>query len=128
MMLAMIGREWGVKLTRACFAVMLKFGDDINEFIKFIESVDFTSNDIGDAETGDMKVKSIVNQLKSSANEEYFMFLKQYEQAAQMRKWTQKAKLNLSERIEKEEEAKLREEITEANPSKEKFMDPFNDD
>ena len=45
-----------------------------------------------------------------------------------MRKWTQKAKLTLSEKIEKEEEEKLRKEITEANPSKGDFVDPFNEE
>jgi len=45
-----------------------------------------------------------------------------------MRKWTQKVKLNISEKIEKEEEEKLRKEITEANPSKEAFTDPLNEE
>ena len=43
-----------------------------------------------------------------------------------MRKWTQKVKLNLSERLTSEVETKLREEITAANPSKEPFTDQFN--
>ena len=45
-----------------------------------------------------------------------------------MRKWTQKVKLNISEKIEMEEEEKLRKEITEANPSKEAFTDPLNEE
>ena len=60
-MISMIGREWGAKLTRACFGVMLKFSDDVEDFGKLMEAVDFISKDIGAAETGDMKIKNIVN-------------------------------------------------------------------
>lgn len=45
-----------------------------------------------------------------------------------MRKWTQKVKLNLSERLKIEVEEKLREEITAANPSKEPFTEQFNEE
>ena len=54
--------------------------------------------------------------------------LKQWEQASVMRKWTQKVKLNLSERLTTEVESKLREEITAANPSKEPFTAEFNEE
>ena len=60
-MIARIGGEWGFKLTRACFAAMLKFSDNIDEFLSLAESVVFTSKNIGDAEEGDQKIKSIVN-------------------------------------------------------------------
>lgn len=60
-MIARIGGDWGLKLTRACFAVTLKFSDNIEEFMKLTESVDFTANDIGEQEQGDQKIKSIVN-------------------------------------------------------------------
>ena len=45
-----------------------------------------------------------------------------------MRKWTQKVKLNLSERLTNEVEVKLRAEITAANPSKDPFTDQFNEE
>ena len=45
-----------------------------------------------------------------------------------MRRWTQKIKLNISEKLNADLEKKLREEITEANPSKEAFTDPLNDE
>ena len=45
-----------------------------------------------------------------------------------MRRWTQKIKLNISEKLNADIEKKLREEITEANPSKEAFTDPLNDE
>ena len=43
-----------------------------------------------------------------------------------MRKWTQKVKLNLSERVTAEVEKKMRKEITAANPSKEPFSGQFD--
>ena len=45
-----------------------------------------------------------------------------------MRQWTQKIKLNMSERLTAEVENKLRDEITQANPSKEPFTDQFDEE
>ena len=45
-----------------------------------------------------------------------------------MRKWTQKVKLNLSDRLTNEVEVKLRAEITAANPSKDPFTDQFSEE
>jgi len=45
-----------------------------------------------------------------------------------MRKWTQKVKLQLSERITVEVEHKLREEIRAATVDKKPFTDPLNDE
>lgn len=45
-----------------------------------------------------------------------------------MRKWTQRVKLNLSERLTADIGNKLRDEVTKANPSKEPFKGGFNDE
>ena len=45
-----------------------------------------------------------------------------------MRKWTQKVKLNLSERVKADVERKFRKEITQANPSQEPFTGQFSDE
>ena len=45
-----------------------------------------------------------------------------------MRKWTQKVKLTLSERITVEVEHKLREEIRAASADKKPFIDPLSDE
>ena len=45
-----------------------------------------------------------------------------------MRRWTQKVKLNASEKLNAEIEAKYRDEVTESNPSKEAFTDPLNEE
>ena len=54
--------------------------------------------------------------------------LKRWETANQMRKWTQKIKLDISERIAKEVEQAFRDEINEANPSAEPFTAPLSDE
>lgn len=53
-----------MRLTRATFSVLLKFTDSLEVFIKLVEDVTFTSNDIGDEEQGDQKVGSIAKLLK----------------------------------------------------------------
>ena len=45
-----------------------------------------------------------------------------------MRKWTQKVKLQLSERISVDVEQKLREEIRASTPDKKPYTDPLNDE
>lgn len=125
---ARLGGPWGTKLSRAAFSAMLKFTDNFESFLRLAEAIDRHSNEIGEEEQGDQKMRSIVNLLKEQTNDDFFSNLKQWEQAANMRKWTQKVKLNLSERLTSEVEAKLREEITAANPSKEPFTDQFNEE
>ena len=61
-------------------------------------------------------------------NESLAALMPKWEQASQMRKWTQKVKLNISERVKVDVETQLRDEITAANPSKEPFTDPFNEE
>lgn len=80
--IARMGGGDGMTLSRAAFATMLKFCDKLDVFLKLVEDVDFTSKDIGDEEVGQMKIKSIVSQLKNQANESYFEMLKLWEQAS----------------------------------------------
>ena len=62
---AKLGGTWGMPLTRAAFASILKFSSTLNLFTKLMEDVEFTDKDIGNAEQGDQKVKSIVEQLRT---------------------------------------------------------------
>ena len=125
---ARLGGEWGSKLTRAAFGVMIKFSDNFDSFLRLNQLIGKTSKDIGDGEQGAQKIKSITGLLKEQASDDFVSMLKQWEQASVMRKWTQKVKLNLSERLTTEVETKLREEVTAANPSKEPFTDQFNEE
>ena len=61
---ARLGGDIGMRLTRATFSVLLKFTDSLEVFIKLVEDVTFTSEDIGDEEQGDQKVGSIATLLK----------------------------------------------------------------
>ena len=64
-LIARLGGTWGMPLTRAAFAAMLKFSSDLTLFTKLMEDVEFTSKDIGDAEQGNEKAKSIAIQLRN---------------------------------------------------------------
>ena len=71
-------------------------------------------------------MNKIIKQFKDQQNDEFISLLKQWEQAAQMRKWTQGIKQNLSERIKVEVENAYRQEINDANPSAEPFTGQFS--
>ena len=47
---ARLGGEWGVKLTRAAFSVILKFADNVDAFMKLVEVVDKNAIEIGQGE------------------------------------------------------------------------------
>ena len=125
---AMLGGEQGVKLTRAAFSVMLKFSDSVESFVKLVGVIEKTTNEIDDALNSEQTVKSIAIELKEEPNQNYLDLLKLWEQASLMRKWTQKVKLNLSERVKADVERKFRKEITQANPSQEPFTGQFSEE
>ena len=56
---ARLGGEWGMPLTRAAFSIIIKFSSSVEQFTKLIENCIFAGKDIGDAEQGDQKLKSI---------------------------------------------------------------------
>ena len=88
MALALIGREAGLRLSRAAFAVLLKLQDQQEAFKQLIE--------LGDLELLEVKEK------------EALCFL--YSVASQMRKWTHEAKNTLSEKIDNEVESRHRKD------------------
>ena len=76
---ARLGGEWGFKLSRAAFSAMLKFTDNFESFLRLTEAISKTSQDIGEEEQGDQKIKSITNLLKEQANDDFYFNLKQWE-------------------------------------------------
>lgn len=57
-----LGGAVGMRLTRAAFGAMLKFCDQIDQFLKLVEDVNFTSLDISkdeDAPIGDKLASAI---------------------------------------------------------------------
>ena len=79
------------------------------------------------AEDSKGKGRRIHKLLVSEKLEYYQSILKRWEQASQMRKWSNLVKQNLVERINKEEDEKLRQEINEANPSSPPFSGDFDE-
>lgn len=86
-------------LARAAFSNMIKFSSSIESFTKLIEDVERANTEIGDAEQGDQKWRSIANQIKGTGDDNYFSLLGKWEQASQMRQWTQQVKQKLSDKI-----------------------------
>ena len=112
---ARLGGPAGSEISRAAFAVMIKFSQTELDF----ESLNNTVTQQATALTSDgaQKLRDIVNQLKESKNKEFEALLKRWESASQMRKWTQQIKLSISERTAAEAEEAFRKEHNEANPS-----------
>lgn len=104
-----------MQISRAAFAVILKFTEKIFNFEAFCDNVKLMAVDV--QSEGAQKVKEIVSQLKSSKNADFEECLKRWETANQMRKWTQSIKLNISERTAAEEEQAFRDEYNKAHPS-----------
>ena len=106
-----------MKLTRAAFAVMLKFSDQTQVLLNLMTQIDSE----GDA-------KTMAKEFKENKNADFETLFKRWEQASQMRRWTQQVKLQLREAIEAEEIKILREEINTANPDNPPFTEPLNED
>ena len=96
--------------------------------MKLAEEINAIETELGQEAQGPQKISSITLKLKEVQSDSFTSMLKQWETASQMRQWTQKIKLTMSERLNAEIENKLRDEITQANPSKEPFTDQFNEE
>jgi len=89
----------GMRLSRAAFAVMIKFSEFFNEFVDLVEEIDIHWSDLeGDAER-ELKIKDI---MKSAPH--YEQIAKRWESASKMRQWISEKKKNLIEKIKKEVE------------------------
>ena len=90
---ASVGAEQGMRLTRAAFAVILKFSDSLGPFEDLIREVDKIMSDLAakDASlTEAQRMNSTIQLLQEQESSyAYLSILKKWEQAAQMRKWTQ---------------------------------------
>ena len=76
----------------------------------------------------DGDAKAMAKQLKETKNADFETLFKRWEQASQMRRWTQQVKLQLRESIEAEEIKILREEINTAHPDSPPFTEPLNEE
>lgn len=76
---ARLGGNDGATISRAAFAAILKFSDSLSDFQKLNSEAKRNGSD----------VKAIVAAFREAKNEEFESLLKRWEQANQMRKWTQ---------------------------------------
>lgn len=105
---ARLGGEDGGRISRAAFAVILKFSDSLPDFEGLTNQV---------ARHGQKSAKEVVAALKEAKSAEFESLLKRYEAANQMRKWTQQIRLTTSERVQQEVEQAFREAWNKAHPS-----------
>jgi len=107
----------GLRLTRAAFAVMIKFSEFFDSFQQIVDEVDMQWSTLeGDPEQ-EIKVKEIVKSMPH-----YDMILKRWDSASKMRQWVNEKKNNLAEKVKKDVEAEYMEKKKES-PKEEKPAD-----
>lgn len=111
---ARIGADPGMKLTRAAFAVILKFSNKASEFVEFSDQINNAADNI---DTSGSRVTQMKDYLEKNCPKLFKKFAQKWEQASQMRKWTQFIKLQISESLKKRVTMDLQDEIKEQNPS-----------
>ena len=111
-------------MTQYAFVAILKFSDSYSYWIRFLDKVKQAKEKLG----GDCTSGGIRDELNETCKEEFGNFIKKFDQASQMRKWISTIKLEISERIEKEEDKKFRDEYAEANPSLDPLTGPLSDE
>jgi len=84
---ARLGGENGSMISRAAFAVIIKFTDMTIDFEGLNNQIETIASNL--TTTGVQKLKDIISQLKEQENEDFEILSKRWETANQMRKWTQ---------------------------------------
>lgn len=92
----------GMRLSRATFAVMIKFSEFFQDFIDIVGEVDIMWSEFeGDAER-EIKMKE---ELKKQ--EHFEQISKRWESASKMRQWINEKKKNMMDKVKKEVEAEF---------------------
>lgn len=86
-MFARLGGEQGGTISRAAFALIVKFTDSVFSFESLVNQVNGISS-FTIEEGGVGKLKEIIIHLESDQSEELKTMQKRWETANQMRKWT----------------------------------------
>lgn len=110
---ARLSGEDGLRLSRASFAVMIKFSEYFEEFVHLVNEIEMNWVDLdGDA---DREVK-IKDMLKAAPH--YEQISKRWESASKMRQWISEKKKNLIEKIKKEVEVEYKKKKDEDKKKK----------
>ena len=67
--------------------------------------------------TGLNSTSQLATSFKNTPSDEFTSLLKSWDKASMIRKWISSTKLEISERIEKEEAEKFKQEFNNAHPS-----------
>ena len=109
-----VGGNDGMRLTRAAFSVIIKFSEQISIFRGLWDEVEMVGMGLDQQLSNAAKLNELAKELKEGAKASDFEILcKQWEQASQMRKWTQEMKKDLSESLKKECTDQMIAEINE---------------
>jgi len=94
---ARLGGEDGMRLTRAAFAVMIKFSNDgLDKFSELVDEVEMAWSDLEKDDEREFKIKDLIKTHKN-----YEQIQKRWESASKMRQWVNEKKKNLIEKIKK---------------------------
>ncbi|CDW73494.1 UNKNOWN [Stylonychia lemnae] len=111
---ARLSGEDGMRLSRAAFAVMIKFSEFFDEFNQLVDEIEMQWTDLeGDSER-DIKLKEMIK-----ATPHYEQIAKRWESSSKMRQWISEKKKNLIEKIKKEVETEFQKKKAEEKKKKE---------
>ena len=105
---ARLSGEDGMRLSRAAFAVMIKFSELFDDFGNLVDEVDMHWADLQNDEDRDVKIRNIVKETMH-----YELIAKRWESASKMRQWISEKKKNLSEKVKKEVELEFQKKKEE---------------
>lgn len=110
-----VGGNDGQKLTRAAFAVIVKFSQQAGLLRSLWDEVEMIGMGLDHASKSQTaKLNELAQEIKDSTKQSEFDILcKQWEQASQIRRWTQEMKKDLSESLKKECTDQMIAEINE---------------
>lgn len=111
---ARLSGEDGMRLSRAAFAVMIKFSEYFEEFNMLVDEMDMLWAELEIDPEREIKLKEA---LKSAPH--YEQIAKRWENASKMRQWISEKKKNLSEKVKKEVEAEYTKKKAEDKKKRE---------
>lgn len=94
-MYAMLAGQNGLRMSRAAFALLIKFGDMLEDFVSLVDQVRFYNE-----HTQAQDLNALIKILKELP--QFFPIRNKWEQASKMRKWINEKKGKLSVRYESE--------------------------
>lgn len=114
MAVANLGSARGMTLTRAAFAIMIKFSDLTDDFLRMVDDLSMEADCIDDDAGKDKSLMESLAKLKGAD-----LIIKRWQSAARMRAWIGEKKLTLCERYEKQVEEELRKKKADEEKKKE---------